>query len=467
MSCCVQRVSVLVILLFTSLPMLSGPAQGQGQSETQGRAATAAQSQAQGITPGLGQDVPLPPLPPEVPPAERMTLVQAVDFGLKHSPQILASHYNAEGARANYVGQRSPANPTFNYSGLNNSVTSFDFANRANYSLYLPVETSGKLYWRSRQAQNQWRQSQADAQTTGLSVRQSVANAYIALQVANRGLQDEQEAYDTARRLRDLTLKQFQEGAVPQTNAIRAQVALTQEAGNLFQAITAVSEARAALNVQMGRDASTPIDAVESLAYTPIHPSLQALQTQALKSRPELISAEYTRQALAANVGLQRAAFYPDLLFGTDLQALGDSIWSVGFTIPLDLGSIRGAVTQAQKSVKAQEAQQVQLRQSVQLDVQSAYDALTLAERTVEAYQSGVLPQSESLFQRIQQGYVLGGNTILDLIDAQNTLRTVRIAYYAAIGQYRQALAQMEHATGHPLPELSGNAVTPATTPIK
>ena len=394
-------------------------------------------------------DIPLPPLPPAVPIAQQMTLAQVVAYAQTHSPQVLAARYGIAGARANYVGQRVPANPTIGYGGINNTVAPASFGDLSNYAVYLPIETSGKLRWRTSESKNQWLQSQADAQTTGLTTRQTVTNAYINLQTANRALTDEQEAYADALKLRDLTRKQFEAGAAPQTNAIRTQVTLTQETANLFSGVNAVREARANLNIQMGRDVETPVDAAEPLAFNPVTLNLADLQALAAKNRPEVASAEYTRRALSAAASLARAQGYPDLVLGTPLQ--GANGVELGFTLPLfDFGGIRGAVQQAQKQEKAQEATQRQIRQSVGLDVQSAYDSLNLAAQTVEAYRSGILPQSESLLRRVTQGYALGASTILDLIDAQATLRTVRIAYYGAIGQHRQALAQLERATGTP-----------------
>jgi len=230
-------------------------------------------------------------------------------------------------------------------------------------------------------------------------------------------------------------------------------VALTQETANLFSAINGVRQARASLNNVIGREADAPIDAAEPLEYQPAALNLNDLQALAAKNRPELASAEYNRRALSAAASLARAQSYPDIVLGKPLQ--GTTNIELGFTLPLfDFGGIRGATQQAQKQEKAQEAVQRQVRQSVGLDVQAAYNALNLAAQTVEAYRSGILPQSESLLQRVTQGYQLGASTILDLIDAQATLRTVRIAYYGAIGQYRQALAQVERATGAPIAAL-------------
>ncbi len=399
-----------------------------------------------------------PPELPVVASSAKITLEQAVQIAFKENAQIKASQFQVQAAAANLTGQRAPLNPMFNYGGLNNSVAPFPTLNvndPSNYGVTLTVETNGANQWRTSQASNQLRQARADALTASLNIRQAVTNAYVALQVANRGLEDEREAYADTLRIRDLTQKQFEAGSAPQTNAIRAEIALTQEAGNLLTQINAVKSARTNLNIALGRKPGEPIDSVETLDFNSIHPNVDELQTQATKMRPELRSAEYSRDALKASVGLQRSQYYPDLMLGTDLRIVRTGVILIGFTMPLfDFGSIHGAVKQAKKNVSAQEAQITLEQQQVRQDVESAYEALTVSQGTVEAYQSGLVPQAEALEKRIEKGYVLGGNTILDLLDAQSTLRAARIAYYGAIGNYRQALAQLERAVGTPITAL-------------
>jgi cobalt-zinc-cadmium efflux system outer membrane protein len=178
-----------------------------------------------------------------------------------------------------------------------------------------------------------------------------------------------------------------------------------------------------------------------------------------------LKSAQYNRDALRANVALQRSQYYPNLFVGTDLRIVRTGTFLVGFTVPLfDFGGIHGAVKQAKKNAEAQDAQITLEEQQVRQDVETAFEALTVAEGSVEAFQGGMLPQAEGLEKRIEQGYVLGGNTILDLLDAQSTLRSARIAYYGAIGNYRQALAQLERAVGTPIEALK---TAPAANPVE
>ncbi|HEV2474178.1 MAG TPA: TolC family protein [Chthonomonadales bacterium] len=387
--------------------------------------------------------------PPVVPAAQRLTLAQAVQICANASPLNQASRYTVQAAQANYCGQKQPLNPIATFAAINNSVNPLDInalKNPSNYSFYQTIETSGRVGIRARLARAQLNGAMADAATTALNVREAVTAAYVNLQVADQALADEQDAYKTSVQIRDLAQQQFKAGAAPETNAIRAQVALTQEEANLFTAISNVETARAALNIQLGRNAALPVDASEPLTFHPIHPKLEDLQAQALRSRPELVSARFNRSMLRAAVDLQRAQYYPDLTIGTDARF--DQAF-MGFTLPLfDYGSIRSSVRQAQKNLKTEEAQTAALRQSIELQVAQAYELLMAAEQTVEAFQSGTLPQSELLLGRVEKGYKLGFSTILDIIDAQNNLRAVRIAYYGALGSYRTALSQVEGAVG-------------------
>lgn len=394
-------------------------------------------------------------MPPAVPAAQRLTLAQAVQVGLGKNPLITASEHQVTGARANLSGQRAPANPTLNLTGSSNTSGFFDPSDPTKYGVLFTVETSGRQRLRSHQARAQFQGTQADAETTRLAVRHAVASAYADLQVANQSLENEREAYEVARRLSDLTEKQFQLGAAPETNAIRARIALTQEEQNLLRAISDVRLARASLNTQLGLPPDAPVDAADPLAYAPIQVQRDTLQQQAAQARPEIHSGEASRRALQATVGLQRSLYYPDLVVGGNPRALRDEQVQLGLALPLfDFGSIRGQVRKAQEDVRVQDAQLEQTRQTVRLEVDAAYLDLTRAQQIVASFQDGILPRAGSLLTRIEQGYTLGASTILDLIDAQQTYRSTRRDYYAAIGDHRRALAQLERAVGVPIDSL-------------
>lgn len=396
---------------------------------------------------------PMPELPADVPPAQRLSLAEALRIAGQDNPLLVAATHQVAGAQANLSGQKQPVNPLLYVTATTNTPTGIDPSDPTKYGVVYTLETSGRQRWRTGQARAQLQGTQADALTTRLTVQQTTASAYADLQTADSNLQTEREAYATAKRLYELTTKRVQLGDAPASNATRTRIALTQEEQNLVKAITAVRQARAALNVQLGRNPEAPIDAADPLAYAPVNLKLDALQTLALRSRPELQSAEATRRALDANVKLQRSQLYPDLQIGANPYVVGDGQVMFSITMPLfDFGSIRGAVNKAKEDAKVQDAQIVQAQQQVRLDVQNAYTALMQAQRLVASFQDGILPRSQTLLDQVQQGYALGASSILDVIDAQNTYRTARNDYNTALGDYRRALAQLQRALGAPIP---------------
>jgi len=413
----------------------------------------------------FAQNVPPPPLvapalPPEVVASSRMTLDQALQAGMKDNPQITAARYSVLSARENYNSQKSPINPYVNYAALNNTVAPVSFANGiaqgTNYSVYAVIETNGAITYRTRQAREQYHQAQFDAATTGLSLQLNVISAYVGVQVANRALEVELKVYENMHQLSDLTEKRFEAGAGPQSDATVARIAYEQEKQNVITDVNGVNTARAALNSQLGHPVDAPIDAAEPLVYTPAPlRDLADLTKQAEKKRPELQSALANLRSLKAVPGLARSAYFPDLILARDFGS--DTTISAGISVPIDLGSIRGAVKKAQADVKAQEAQVELARQGIDLDVKDSYLNLDAARKQVATYNEGIMKESETLLDQVRQAYVLGARTILDVMNAEVTYRAVLSAYYGAVGTYAVAVYTLQHSIGDlpdPLPTI-------------
>ena len=412
------------------------------------QAPAANQAQAPAIQlPPLG----VPDLPPAVPPANQLTLVQAIQTGLRDNPQVAAAHYSVISARENYNSQKAPLNPTFSYAALNNTVAplswSDGFNQGANYSAYVTLETNGAVYYRTWQAREQFHQAQFDAATTGLSLKLSIVDAYANLQVANRALEVELKVYQGMVQLGDLTQKRFEAGAGPEADATRARIAAIQEQQNVISDVANVNAARAALNTQLGHPQNAPVDVAEPLVYKPIPAGdLAQLTRQAEQNRPELRSALANLHGLRAVPGLERSAYFPNVVLGKDFGSDGQIF--VGMSIPLDLGGIKGAVAKANADVRTQLAQVELQRQAIDADVKSSFINFTAAQKQVDTYQTGILSMSEHLVDQVRHGYELGANTIVDIITADNTYRSVETSYYAAVGAYEQAAYALKHSIG-------------------
>lgn len=396
----------------------------------------------------------IPPveLPVPVPAEGHLSLNQALQLGLKQNPQIAGAKSSIVSARENYNSQRSPINPYLTYGAPNNEVAPGDytagFTQGSNYTFYYTLETNGAQKYRARQAREQLHQAEFDARTTGLSLSMSIIDAYVNLQIANRALEVEQNIYGNMLKLGDLTNKRYLAGAGTQADAIRAHIATIQEQQNVIQDVANVNSARAALRNQMGLSQNDPVDAAEPLVYKPDPVGdLANLTRRAELSRPELHSAIANLDSLKAVPGLERSQYFPNIFLARDFGNDG-YVW-VGVNIPFDLGSIRGQVRKAEADIKTQQAQVQQERESVDLDVKSSYINLVAAQKQVATYEGGgVVSMSETLVEQIRHGYELGANTIVDIITAENTYRSVESAYYVAVGNYVQALYTLRHSIG-------------------
>jgi outer membrane protein TolC len=358
----------------------------------------------------------------------------------------LASAHQVASAHDNLSAQKSFLNPNFQYAGINNTVAPLNFGDPSNYALTGVIETSGRQAIRTHQARAQYEGAVADSKTTRLTVQQGVTSAYISLQAANLMLESEMEAYTDAKRIADLTQKQFELGAAPETNAIQARIALEQEVNNLRAVSTNVEQSRANLNLQMGKEPVSPVDAVDPLEFKPLALSLSDLSAKALPNRPEIQSSEAAERALREVIKQERALYYPDVYVQTDLRF--DGLFA-GVTLPLfDFGSIRNGIRKAKEDAKVQEAQTLAARQQVKLDVETAWLNLDQTQAQVLRSKNEIVPRAQSLYSKIEQGYRLGGNTILDLLSAQATVRSTRNDYNTALAAYRQAIAQLERAIG-------------------
>jgi cobalt-zinc-cadmium efflux system outer membrane protein len=381
--------------------------------------------------------------------AEKLTLARALDEASKHSPLLTQAKAQVEGAKANLAGQRAPANPTLTISNPNTPPPSGpNFKDLADYQLSVPIETNGAMSWRTSVAKNQLAAIQADAATIRITLIQAVKDAYIELEAANAALLTEQQSYDYTKKLSELTEKQFKLGSSPETDSIRASIALTQEESNLIAAQSRVRIAKINLNVLLGREPEKAIDAAEEIKAPEVQPNLEDLKKIAEANRPELKSAQFNLRLLQATVGLQRTELLPQMFATTDFSEAHTGSVQLGINIPVDLGSVRGAVRKAEQDVKAQAAQVEQVRLSIGADVQNAIDGVLRTQKVVKTYQNGVLPQSESLLNRITRAYQLGASTILNVLDAENAFRTANVGYIFALSDYNHALAALERAVG-------------------
>jgi len=177
---------------------------------------------------------------------------------------------------------------------------------------------------------------------------------------------------------------------------------------------------------------------------------LAQLQQLAREANPELQGLRHEVERARLRLQAARASVLPavDLRY-TEIKdpQIRQSQWGVGVQLPLldqRRGPVAEAVAELERSRVLFEGRQAELEQQVLL----AWRALDMARLRVEALSQGVLKEAEAALRVAEAAYRFGERGILDVLDAQRVLRTVRADLLQARYQQQAARITLEQLSG-------------------
>jgi HAE1 family hydrophobic/amphiphilic exporter-1 len=273
------------------------------------------------------------------------------------------------------------------------------------------------------------------------------------LRVSRTNLQSKQTHVDYARNRRAA-------GVATELEVLRAEVDVENARAESLRAENEVSAARSLLNTVMLRPTTTPVAPTDTLAVVPFQISFDDAVKEALVSRPELqlLRTQEQVQTLLIDVvaGDKKPSFEFNGSFGyavrrpQNLFSFDYSRWSAGFNIKVPLFDGKrtdGRVTQqvAQRNTVTQQI--AALENQVRLEVQSAIDALALADSTYQAAELNIT-QARRASEMTEANYKLGAATQLEVVDAQQSLRQAENIRNLSLFSHANARASLRFVMG-------------------
>ena len=146
----------------------------------------------------------------------------------------------------------------------------------------------------------------------------------------------------------------------------------------------------------------------------------------------------------------ERAAVLPSLQlkFGQQRDPeFAYNIASMNFQIPLfdrRRGPIAAAVSE---SARLKETLDYRRFEIIQL-LESSWQRRQIAKRKVEMFETGIINQAESALRVAQAAYRFGERGLLDVLDAQRVLRSVRADLLQARFEYQVAVSEILRLRG-------------------
>lgn len=255
--------------------------------------------------------------------------------------------------------------------------------------------------------------------------------------------------------------QRYRAGLVPQSDPLKASVALAR-----FEAVDAgyqraIEDARAQINALLDRPPQAPLGKPQAPPLVLDLPAYQDLAMRALNERPELRAAEEQIAADEAMLQLGRKDYWPDLSVGADYAFVdggtnpgfakdGDDITSVmvGLNVPLQLGRRNSAIEERAARVGSARSRAHALSRQVQLEVHHHYTRLKEMREVLALYREQIVPSVRLELDATRQAYSSARASFLELLDSERSLEEVLMQQARALRDYRQSQARLERAVG-------------------
>lgn len=401
------------------------------------------------------------PAPAQPSPAP-LTIDEAVARAIRQNPRLSAAAREVAAARSGVRSARALANPALTF-------TPALSPGGADEELLLqqPLELNGTRAARTGVASAQLRATQAEAVVALRGLVFETKSAYYELGRAQELRALARDILQTAEEFDRITRRQAELGSRPGIDQTQTGIEVIRARQQVTLAESQVVVAQTALNTLMGRSPDEPIGPLPPLTIAATPVDRQAIVQQALDRREEIAAEEATRDALRQEARLARAQGRPDLApqfrAGRVTRGFGDSGVGIGISLPLfDYGSRRQRIRQVEESARAQEDRIAATRNQVQQEVQQAIVRLEAAQAVVHAYQAGVLDQARRLLEASRTGFQAGATSVIAVLEAQRTYRSVLTEYTNALAAAASARAELERATGAVPADLLPTASRPA-----
>jgi len=411
-----------------------------------------------------------------------LTLQDALVRAQKYEPQFLAAAGAARSAREDALQARAALLPSvaarsdyLNTQG-NGRFPSGRFVTNDGVHVYrewgmLHQDLSPGTLTRSGYQRAQVAEAVAQAKTEiarrGLVV--AVTRAYYALVIAQRKYATAQLALTQAQQFLTVTQNLERGGEVPHSDVVKAQIQYNSQDQTLRDARLGMETARLDLAVLISADFDENFQVVDDLHLASALPSFPDVQAMARRENPDLRVAMESVRGANLDITIARQAFLPtltvDVDYGLEANQLGwntvvaaapqvGPVPSAGYfltaslNLPLwDWGARRSKVRQAeirrdQASVELSAAQRQLVR-----NLTAFYQEAQTAREQVDLLRQSADLAAENLRLNTLR-YQAGEATILELVDAQNTLTQARNAYDDGLARYRVALANLQTLTG-------------------
>ncbi|HYM34045.1 MAG TPA: efflux transporter outer membrane subunit [Steroidobacteraceae bacterium] len=295
------------------------------------------------------------------------------------------------------------------------------------------IDLWGSLRRSTESARANAQASAADLAGVRLSMQSELANDYFNLRVVDAQQQLLERTVSAYEETVRLTQNRYNAGVAMRSDVVQAQAQLKSAQAQLIDIAVQRAQFEHAIAVLVGKPpAAFTLTATDKIATLPETP--QTVPSSLLEQRPDIAGAERRVASANAQIGVARAAFFPQLTLSgsggyrssstANLFSLPNRFWSLGPGLAETLFNGGARIAANERAVAAYDQSVAQYRQTVLGGFQEVED--NLAELRVLGEEAQVESEAVELAREsvrlVTNQYKAGTVAYLNVVNAQTTL---------------------------------------------
>ncbi|MEN9317337.1 MAG: hypothetical protein RIS35_3730 [Pseudomonadota bacterium] len=388
----------------------------------------------------------VPPRAGIVPPS--YTLVQLLELARTQSPAFAAARARIAGAQAGLTTAAARPNPELDLQ-----------AGRHAGSGTTPSGASTSLGVLQALERTSLREARRGVAVAGLDAARAEAGGFERDRIADLTLRFHdvlrqqaaarlaEEDLSIAEQIRARVQVRVGTGEAPRFELIRANAERLNAQRAVQAAAARIDVARTELRRLVGP--ALPADfAVAGSIEDPVAPvaPIEVLRATMIDLHPDLLAARAAVRNAEARLALERERARPSFAVRGTVERVPEVVDArLGLVVQLPVFDRReGPIAEALADAERARADLAERELALGQALEAAAQRFRIAREQVAAYESGLLREAEAALRVAEAAYRFGERGILDYLDAQRTLRTLRIELNATRYDLRAARVELE-----------------------
>lgn len=383
--------------------------------------------------------------------ANTFTLQQVIELAFNEHPIIRVSKAQEAAAIANVTTAKSFMNPQVEMGAGPSRYRAGSKDTRDNWGVAISqqLEFSDVRAARREIAETGVSIATLNAEIISIDLRSNIKYAFYQVLQRQEVLTLMEENRNLLNQIRERIKLRVDVGESPKYELIKADTEALAAERDYQSALVRVTEAKGYLQGLVGLSMPSQFELIGTLPLKQSLPAIDTLRDQIFDS-PYLKQLRVINQSADAKLKLEQNLRNPGLTLRAGVEQDPDLVnFRLGLAVPLPLWNQRqGPIAEAVANIEQAQAQLSNKELSSNRDLISSYQRYLIAKNQLEAFESGLLSQAESVLKVAESAYKYGERGILEYLDAQRTYRVVKKDYLTARFDYVATMIEVERLVG-------------------